>query len=58
MNPGAGNIFVEIVVGVVIAMVLLALPVVIRRKAVLAPYRAARRLLERLAGEVGGLSVA
>lgn len=57
MSAGAGDKIAEIVVGVVIAIVLLALPVALWRKAVLAPYRAARQLLERLAGEVGGLQV-
>jgi hypothetical protein len=48
---------VEIVVGVVVALVLAALPVLIWRMAMLAPYRAARKALERLSGEVGGLRV-
>lgn len=53
MSPGT----IEVVVGVGMAIVLLALPVVIWRMAVLAPYRAARQVLERLAGQVGGLEV-
>jgi hypothetical protein len=56
MSPGASQ-GVEIAVGVVMAAVFLALPVVLWRMAVLAPYRTARQLLERLAGNVSGLSV-
>jgi hypothetical protein len=56
MSPGTSAV-VEIVVGVGMAVVLLALPVVIWRMAVLAPYRAARKVLERLAVDAGGLEV-
>jgi hypothetical protein len=57
MSSGAGTEIAEIMAGVLVAIVLLALPIAVWRKAVLAPYRAARQLLERLSAEAGGLQV-
>lgn len=57
MSPGIVSKAAEIAFGVAIAVVLSALPFAIWRMAVLAPYRAARQLLGRVSGEIGGLQV-
>jgi hypothetical protein len=48
---------VEVVFGIITAIVLLALPLIIWRKAMLSPYRSAKQRLERLSADVNGLSV-
>jgi hypothetical protein len=48
---------VEVAFGILTAIVLLALPLIIWRKAILSPYRSAKQRLERLSADVNGLSV-
>ncbi len=57
MSAAGGSKVLEVLFGIITAVVLLALPLLIWRKAILSPYRSAKQLLERLSGDVGGLSV-
>ena len=57
MSPSGSGKPAEIVFGILMAVVLLALPIVIWRKAIVAPYRAARQLLERISPQASAVVV-